>query len=36
MELGGWIMLGTMWGGVLVLGIFCFSKILRDENGTDL
>lgn len=33
METGGWIMMGLMWGGVLTLGIFCFTKILSDDEG---
>jgi hypothetical protein len=36
MEFGGWIMLGLMWGGVLLLGIYCFGKILTDDGDTEL
>ncbi len=32
MEIGGWIMLVLMWGGVIVLGIYCFWKILMSEE----
>jgi hypothetical protein len=36
MNVGGWIMLGLMWGGVLILGIYCFRKILTDEDNPEL
>ncbi len=36
MEIGGWIMLGLMWGGVTWLGIYCFRKILSGEDKTNL
>lgn len=36
METGGWIMLGFMWGGVFVLGIYCFRKILSKDDDTNL
>ncbi len=34
MELGGWIMLIIMWGGVISIGTFCFRRILA-ENDDD-
>jgi hypothetical protein len=36
MNLGGWIMLIMMWGGVFALGIYCFQKIFSDKNDTEL
>jgi hypothetical protein len=36
MNVGGWIMLGFMWGGVLSLLIYCFTKILIKNRGTEL
>jgi len=36
MDTGGWIMLGIMWGGVITLLIYCFSKILSSEKSTEL
>ena len=36
MTTGGWIMLTLMWGGIFALGIYCFSKVLEDNNNTDL
>ena len=36
MNTGGWIMLALMWGGVFALGIYCFGKILSENNNTDL
>lgn len=29
-------MLGLMWGGVLVLGIYCFGKILSNNGESEL
>jgi len=36
MEFGGWIMLGTMWGGVLALGIYCFGKLFSGEEDNNV
>lgn len=29
-------MLILMWGGVITLGIYCFSKILSEDGNRDL
>ncbi len=36
MDVGGWIMLGFMWGGVITLLIYCFAKILTTDKSTEL
>jgi hypothetical protein len=36
MDVGGWIMLGLMWGGVISLLLYCFIKILTSEKSTEL
>jgi len=36
MNTGGWVMLALMWGGVIALGIYCFSKVLSENGDTDL
>jgi len=36
MNTGGWIMMAVLWGGILSLGFYCFSKILSGDKDTDL
>ncbi len=32
MNLGGWIILLVMWGGITGIGVYCFTKILSDKS----
>lgn len=36
MNVGGWIMLVLMWGGVIGLLLYCFAKILTSDRSTEL
>jgi hypothetical protein len=36
MKTGGWIMLSLMWGGIITLLIYCFSKVFAGKKESDL
>jgi len=36
MNTGGWIMLSLMWGGIIALLIYCFSKVFWGKKESPL
>jgi hypothetical protein len=35
MNLGGWIILIVMWGGIIGVSAFCFARVLMEKPEAD-